>query len=222
MNEMMGLVGKKVGMTQLFQDDGTVIPVTIVQITPNTVVQIKNAATKDGYSAIQFGLGTKKERLVTKAQAGHAKAANTPAPEFLAEIRVDEATTAKYAKGSTLTVTDIFKQGELVDVTGISKGRGFQGVMKRHHFKGFERGHGCHEYSRHGGSIGTRLTPGMTMAGIKMPGQMGNIQVTSQNLLVAKIDAERGLLFLRGGLPGAPGSVVTVRHRVKIVKKAKK
>lgn len=222
MNEMMGLVGKKVGMTQLFQDDGTVIPVTIVEVTPNTVTQVKNASTKDGYTAIQFGLGTKKERLVNKAMAGHAKAANTPAPEFLAEIRVDEATAAKFQKGTKLTVTDVFKQGELVDVTGTSKGRGFQGVMKRHHFKGFERGHGCHEYKRHGGSIGTRLTPGMTMAGIKMPGQMGNIQVTAQNLQIVKMDAERGLLFLRGAIPGAPGSVVSVRHRVKIVKKSKK
>ena len=198
MNESMGLVGKKVGMTQMFQDDGTVIPVTVVEITPNTVTQVKTAATKDGYAALQFGLGTKKERLVTKAAAGHAKAANTPAPEFLAEVRVTEAIAAKYEKGAKVAVADVFKVGELVDVTGTSKGRGFQGVMKRHHFKGFERGHGCHEYSRHGGSIGTRLTPGMTMAGIKMPGQMGNIQVTTQNLAIVKVDAERGLLFLRG------------------------
>jgi large subunit ribosomal protein L3 len=221
MNETMGLVGKKVGMLQLFGEDGSVIPVTLIELGPNVVTQVKSAATKDGYTALQLGLGAKKERLVTKAAAGHAKAANTAAPANLAEIRVDEKTAAAYAKGAAIGVADVFKKGELVDVMGQSKGRGFQGVMKRHHFKGFERSHGCHEYYRHGGSIGTRLTPGMTMAGMKMPGHMGDKQRTIQNLEVVKVDAERNLIYVRGAIPGAPGGVVTVRHRVKNVKNRK-
>lgn len=218
MNESMGLVGRKVGMLQLFAEDGTVIPCTVVQAGPNVVQQVKLASGKDGYTALQMGLGEKAERHSSKAEKGHAKAANTVVARNLCEIRVDEATAGKFQKGQSVTVGDVFKVGELVDVVGVSKGRGFQGVMKRHHFAGFERSHGCHEYFRHGGSIGTRLTPGMTMAGMRMPGHMGDRQVTVQNVQIVKVDADRNLLFIRGAIPGGENALITVRHRVKNVK----
>ena len=216
MNESPGLLGRKVGMTQLFHDDGTVIPVTIVEAGPCTVLQVKTTKTKDKYSALQLAFGSKKADRTTKAEAGHVKAAGVDAtPRVVREIRVSDAAALQAQRGQSLQVTDVFKVGDHVDVEGVSRGRGFAGVMKKYHFKGFERGHGCHEYSRHGGSIGTRLTPGMTLAGKKMPGQMGNAHVTVQNMEVVRIDAERNLLFIRGGVPGAPGAVLTVRQQVK-------
>lgn len=218
MNSTMGLIGKKLGMTQLFADDGTVIPVTVIETGKNVVLQAKTATTKDGYFGLQLGFGTAKERLVNKPTAGHAKAAGVPAAAEIRELRVDEATVAKFPRGTSIGAADVFKVGELVDAVGTSKGKGFAGVMKRHHFAGFERSHGAHEYFRHGGSIGTRLTPGMTLAGKRMPGQMGNHQVTVQNMEVVKVDAERDLVFVRGGVPGPVGAIIAIRHRVKNIK----
>jgi len=212
----MGLLGRKLGMTQLFADDGTVTPVTVVETGPCTVLQVKTTAGKDGYNAVQLGFGARKESRVTKAELGHAKAANAAAaPSFVSEVRVDEKTASSYQKGQTVTASELFAAGQKLDVIGTSKGRGFAGVFKRHHFAGFERSHGTHEYFRHGGSIGTRLTPGMTLAGKKMPGQLGNAQVCIQNVSVAKVDAERNLVFLAGSVPGPNGGFVTLRKAVK-------
>lgn len=218
MNQSMGLLGRKVGMTQIFTADGTVLPVTVVEMGPCTVLQVKTTAGNDGYDAIQLGFDNKRDALTTKADRGHAKKAggeNAQVSRFIREIRVDAQTAGSYQAGQTITAKDVFKVGERVDVIGTSKGRGFGGVMKRHHFAGFERSHGVHEYFRHGGSVGTRLTPGMTLAGKKMPGQMGNERTTVQRIEVVRVDEERNLVFVRGGVPGPNGAFVTLRHAVK-------
>jgi large subunit ribosomal protein L3 len=218
MNESMGLVGRKVGMTQLFDADGTVVPVTVVELGPNTVMQVKTAASNDGYAALQLGFGARKERLVNKAEAGRAAAAKAAAPQYVREVRVDEATAARHTVGQTLNVANVFSKGQLIDVIGTSKGRGFAGVFKKFHFAGFERSHGTHEYFRHGGSVGTRLTPGMTMAGKRMPGHLGDHRVTVQNIEVVKVDGDRNLLFVRGGVPGPNGAIVTIRQAIRHAK----
>ena len=212
-NESLGLLGRKLGMTQLFSDDGTVTPVTVIQTGPCTVLQVKKASGNDGYNAIQIGLGEKKKG--NKAETGHAKKAGLEAPpQSLIEIRVAEGEIDSFEVGQKLQA-DMFSEGQKVDVTGTSKGRGFAGVMKRYGFAGFIRSHGTHEFFRHGGSIGTRLTPGHVMKGKRMPGHMGSERVTVQNLKVARVDAERGLVFVAGGVPGPNGALVTVRNAVK-------
>jgi large subunit ribosomal protein L3 len=218
MNESMGLLGRKVGMTQIFNTDGTVLPVTVVETGPCTVLQVKTAAGNDGYNAIQLGFDSKRDSITTKADRGHAKKAGgeeAKVSRFIAEIRVSADAAAAHTAGQQLTAGQVFKVGERVDVIGTSKGRGFGGVMRSHHFKGFERGHGAHEYFRHGGSIGTRLTPGMTLAGKKMPGQLGNARTTVQRIEVVRIDEARNLVFIRGGVPGPDGGFVTLRQSVK-------
>jgi len=213
MNKKIGLLGRKIGMMQLFNEDGTVLPVTVVETGPCTVLQVKTKSAKDGYDAIQLGFGTKKEQRANKSEKGIAAAANAQPAQFVGEIRLEDA--SGYSRGQVLSTGDAFAVGQKVDVVGTSKGRGFGGVMKSHHFAGFERSHGAHEYFRHGGSIGTRLTPGMTLKGKRMPGQLGNARVTVQNIDVVKIDAERNLLFLHGTVPGPNGAYVTVRQCVK-------
>lgn len=213
-NSNIGLVGRKLGMTQFFNADGDVVPVTVIQAGPNAIIQVKTSSTKDGYNALQLGFDAQKEQRLTKAQLGHFAKANVGTPRHVAEIRVTAADAAKYTAGETLT-TELFTVGEKVDVTGKSKGRGYTGVMKRWHFKGFIRTHGTHEYFRHGGSIGTRLTPGMTLKGKHMGGRTGFTQTTIQNLVIAKIDAEQNLIFVRGGVPGANGTIVKIRKAVK-------
>jgi large subunit ribosomal protein L3 len=216
MNSELGLVGRKLGMTQLFDENGTVMPVTVVQTGPCTVVGVKTEDGRDGYNAIQLAFETKKANRTNKADAGQFKGAGLDAaPRIVQEIRVTKADAEGMETGKVLGVQDVFTEGQRVDVTGVSKGKGFQGVMKRYNFAGFERSHGVHEFFRHGGSIGTRLTPGHVLKGKKMPGQMGNEQVTMQNLVVARVDAEQNLVYLLGGVPGAKGSIVTVRKAVK-------
>ena len=216
MNQQMGLLGTKLGMTQVFDEEGNVVPVTVVQCGPCTVLWVKTAGSKDGYHALQLGFGARKASSLNKPLAGQLKAAGVEAPiAHVRELRVDEATAGKHAAGSVLKVADVFGNGEKVDVTGTSKGRGFAGVMKRYHFKGFIRSHGTHEFFRHGGSVGTRLTPGMTLRGKRMGGHMGAARVTVQNMVVAKIDAERDLLYVRGGVPGPNGGLVAIRRAVK-------
>ncbi len=214
----MGLYGLKLGMTQVFNDDGTVFPVTLVQITPNTVLKVKTDDAIDGYNSVQVGVGTQKASRQSRSLRGQSRAAGleeTP-PRHIREIRVaTKAIASGFTVGSTLTVADVFVAGKRVDAMGTSKGKGFAGVMKRHHFAGFERSHGVHEYFRHGGSIGTRLTPGHTFKGKRMGGHMGDERVTMQNLDLVKVDAERGILFIRGGIPGAPGGLVFVRRAIK-------
>ncbi len=216
-NESMGLLGRKLGMTQLFEDDGTVVPVTVVEAGPCTVLQVKSDEGKDGYNALLLGFGSQKKQRVNKAATGQLKAAgrqDTP-PSNRGEIRVDAARVSASSVGDTLTAADVFSAGDYVDVVGTSKGRGFAGVMKRYNFAGFIRSHGTHEFFRHGGSIGTRLTPGHVLKGKKMPGHMGAARTTVQNLKLVKVDAERNLLFLRGGVPGPNGGNVTVRKAIK-------
>ncbi|MEQ1502401.1 MAG: 50S ribosomal protein L3 [Myxococcota bacterium] len=215
-NSTIGLIGRKLGMTQLFRADGEVVPVTVIETGPCTVTQVKTTAGRDHYDAIQLAFGAKKIHRANKPSLGHFKKAGLETPlSYIREFRLDAAAVANYELGKVITAADLFTEGEKIDVCGTSKGRGYAGVMKRHNFAGFERSHGAHEYFRHGGSIGTRLTPGMTLAGMPMSGHMGAERVTVQNLVVAKVDAERNLVFVHGGVPGPVGSVVTVRKSVK-------
>ena len=208
-----GLLAKKMGMTRLFSEDGTVTPVTVLDATSNVVIGLKSEDSADGYSAVQLGFGEKSEKNVTKAEAGNFKKAGVSPRQHVTEFRL--ADTAGFEVGADVAVADIFSDGDKVDVSGISKGRGFAGVMKKYNFAGFIRTHGTHEFFRHGGSIGTRLTPGHVLKGKKMPGQMGNKRVTVQNIEIAKIDTERNLIFLKGGVPGPKGTVLEIRQAIK-------
>ena len=214
-NEKPGLLAIKVGMTQIFNDENKVVPVTVLDLSGNTVVRVKTQDSKDGYNAVQLGLGDQKNERITKPQAGHFKKAGVPAKRYLREVRVSDADLAKYEAGSVLSAADFFSAGQKIDVTGTSKGRGFAGVMKRYNFAGFISSHGTHEFFRHGGSIGTRLTPGHVLKGKKMPGHMGAERVTVQSLTVVEVDAERNLLYVKGGVPGANGGLILVRDAVK-------
>lgn len=211
-----GLLGRKVGMTQLYlADKDLMVGVTVVDVSGNVITAVKNESTRDGYNALQIGILDKKDARVTKPLAGHFAKCNVKAKKFVKELRASAAVANGAVAGAALSVAELFQAGMLVDVVGTSKGRGFAGVMKRHNFRGFIRSHGTHEYFRHGGSIGTRLTPGMVLKGKKMPGHMGAARVTVQNLAVVKVDAERGLVFVKGGVPGANGGYVIVRKAVK-------
>ena len=212
-NKQMGLLARKIGMTQYFLESGEVIAATVLEVGPCTVLQKKTTDGKDGYEAVQLAFATK--RKATKAQIGHkAKAGLEVNPRIVKEIRLEPAGNT-YEVGQAITVSDVFSEGSKVDVVGTSKGKGFAGVMKKYNFAGFIRSHGSHEFFRHGGSIGTRLTPGHVFKGKKMPSRMGNVQVTVQNLVIARIDAERNLMYVRGGVPGPNGAYVTVRTAVK-------
>lgn len=214
-NEKPGLLAIKVGMTQIFNDENKVVPVTVLDLSGNTVVRVKTQDSADGYNAVQLGLGEQKEERLSKPQAGHFKKAGVAAKRYLREVRVSSADLAKYEAGSDLAAADFFSAGQKIDVTGTSKGRGFAGVMKRYNFAGFITSHGTHEFFRHGGSIGTRLTPGHVLKGKKMPGHMGAERVTVQSLTVVEVDAERNLLYVKGGVPGANGGLLLVRDAVK-------
>ena len=214
-NESIGLVGRKIGMTQIFKDDGETVAVTVLEAGPCTVLQVKSDETADGYNAIQLGFGSKKEKRTTKAEAGHTKKVGSAPVALIKEFRLSKGDAGKYEAGQVLKVDDVFTAGTRVDVCGISKGCGFSGVMKRYNFRGSIRIHGVHEFFRHGGSIGTRLTPGHVIKGKKMPGHMGAEQVTVQNLKIETIDTERGLIMVRGGVPGPNGAFISVRRAVK-------
>jgi len=208
-----GLLAKKMGMTQMFAEDGTVTPVTVLDAGTNVVIGVKSEDSADGYSAVQIGFGEQSEKGINKAEAGLFKKAGVSPRAVVCEFRLDD--TSGYEAGQDLAVADYFNPGDKIDVSGISKGRGFGGVMKKYNFAGFIRTHGTHEFFRHGGSIGTRLTPGHVLKGKKMPGQLGNERVTIQNIEVVKVDADRNLLFVKGGVPGARGTVLEVRHAIK-------
>ena len=214
-NQQLGLLGIKVGMTQIFDSEDKVIAVTVLDLSGNTVLQVKADDGNDGYNAVQLGICEQKEHRVTKPEAGHFKKAGTGAKKHVREVRLAKEDLKKFEVGSSLAVSDFFSDGQKIDITGTSKGRGFAGVMKRHNFKGFITSHGTHEFFRHGGSIGTRLTPGHVLKGKKMPGHMGSERVTVQGLTVVKVDTERNLLFVKGGIPGANGGLVLVRQAVK-------
>jgi large subunit ribosomal protein L3 len=214
-NESMGLLGFKVGMTQIYNENNDIVPVTVVSVAGNTVLRVKSSEGKDGYNAVQLGIGERKAKHTTKPQQVAFEKINVTPKKFIREVRLTAEEAGKYTGGQELNVADFFNGGDKIDVTGTSKGRGFAGVMKRHNFKGFIRSHGTHEYFRHGGSIGTRLTPGHVIKGKKMPGHMGNKRVTMQNLHIERVDAERGLLFIRGGVPGANKGLLLIRTAVK-------
>jgi large subunit ribosomal protein L3 len=204
---------RKIGMTQLFSDTGECIPVTVLEAGPNRVIQVKTEE-KDGYSALQLGFGERRLKRTSKPERGHFEKAGTAPQRMLRESRLPADEVAKYAPGQEIKV-DIFRQGQRVDVIGTSKGRGMTGVVKRHHFSIKRLSHGTHEFFRHGGSIGPGSFPGRVIKGLKMAGRMGNERVTTQNIEVVRVDAERGLLFLRGGVPGHPNAFLRVRSSVK-------
>ncbi|MGU3293517.1 50S ribosomal protein L3 [Williamsia sp. M5A3_1d] len=206
-----GILGTKLGMTQVFDENNRVVPVTVVKAGPNVITQIRTKET-DGYVAVQLAYGAIDPRKVTKPVAGQfAKAGVTPR-RHLTELRVDDA--SSFTVGQELTA-EIFADGAVVDVTGTSKGKGFAGVMKRHGFKGLGASHGAHRVHRAPGSIGGCATPGRVFKGMRMAGRMGNERVTTQNLTVHKVDAEAGLLLIKGAIPGRKGGVVIVRDAVK-------
>ena len=206
---MKGILGKKIGMTQVFTKEGKLIPVTVIEVEPNVVTQIKTVE-KDGYDAIQLGAQTIREKLSNKPELGHVKKANTTPKRFLREIR--GVNVNDYTLGQTIGV-DIFEAGEIVDVTGTSKGKGFQGVIKRHNQSRGPMGHGS-QYHRGVGSLGTML-PMHVLKGKKMPGQTGNVQRTVQNLEVVSIDTENSVILVKGNVPGPKKSLVMIRTAVK-------
>ena len=199
----IGLIGRKVGMTQIFQPDGTMVSVSVVQISPNTVTRLRTTE-RDGYTAIQVGAGERKK--LTKPLAGQLK--DLPRVRYIREFRLDEVD--DYSVGQELKVGEIFAEGELVDVTGISKGQGFAGTVKRHNFSRGPKTHGSDNY-RKPGSIGPGTTPGRVYKGLKMGGHMGHERVTIKKVRVIRVDAERNLILLRGSVPGAPGALTFVK-----------
>jgi|SRR5580693_8784348 large subunit ribosomal protein L3 len=206
----IGLVGKKCGMTRIFTDAGESIPVTLIEATPNRITQIKTVET-DGYTAIQVTAGTKRAALVTKPHAGHFAKAKVEAGRGLWEFRVDAKDVGKYSIGGELKADEVFKEGQIVDVAGVSKGKGFQGTIKRWNFTMGDATHGNSLSHRSPGSIGQRQTPGRVFPGKKMSGHMGAANVSAINLVVVKVDAERHLIAVRGAVPGAPGGNVVIR-----------
>ena len=208
----IGIVGRKCGMTRVFTEDGVSIPVTVIEATPNHITQVKSLET-DGYSAVQVTTGSKKTSRVSKAQAGEFDKAGVEAGRGLWEFRADGSDEA-FEVGSALTV-ERFQEGQKIDVTGTSKGKGFQGGVKRWNFSMQDATHGNSISHRSNGSIGQNQTPGRVFKGTKMSGQMGNAQVTTQNLEIVRIDAERNLLLIKGAVPGAPGGNIIVRPAVK-------
>lgn len=208
----IGLVGRKSGMTRVFTEEGNSVPVTVVEVQPNRVTQIKTAES-DGYSAIQVTTGARKASRVSKAAAGHFAKANTEAGDGLWEIRTSEL--AEIELGTEIKV-DQFEAGQKVDVTGTSKGKGFQGGVKRHNFRMQDATHGNSISHRAPGSIGQCQTPGKVWKGKKMAGQMGNVRNTVQSLEVVKVDEENNLLLIKGAVPGATGSSVIVKPAIKV------
>jgi large subunit ribosomal protein L3 len=206
-----GLLGKKLGMTQAWDANNKMIPITVVEAGSNVITQIKNAET-DGYTAIQVAYGAIDPRKVNKPDAGHFEKAGVTPRRFLAEIRTLNADT--YEVGQELGV-EVFEVGQVIDVVGTSKGKGFAGHMKRHGFHGVGASHGAHRNHRKPGSIGATTTPGRVFKGTRMAGRMGQDKVTTLNLTIHGIDAEKGLLLIKGAVPGSKGSLVFVRNAVK-------
>lgn len=214
-----GLIGKKVGMTQVFTEDGNLVPVTVLDFSGCTVVG-KRTPEKDQYSAVVLGFGNIKEKRVTKPLAGAFKKAGAPARRHLREFRISTDEASKYNVGEEARPADVFAKGDLVDVTGTTKGRGFQGVVKRWGFAGFSQTHGTHEYRRHPGAIGQRKTPGRVFPNKKMPGHYGVDRVTTQNLTVVDVVPEKGLVLVKGAIPGHNDGIVYVQPAVKAALRA--
>ena len=206
-----GLLGTKLGMTQGWDDENRLVPVTVIQAGPNVVTQVRDADT-DGYAAVQLGYGSVDPRKVTKPLAGHFEKAGVTPRRHLVELRT--ADPAEYTLGQELGA-DTFEAGQSVDVSGTTKGKGFAGVMKRHGFHGVSASHGAHRNHRKPGSIGGCATPGRVFKGMRMAGRMGGVRQTTQNLTIHAVDAEKGLLLVKGAVPGPRGAVVLVRSAAK-------
>ena len=213
MSEKLGLVGRKIGMTRIFTEDGESIPVTVLEVSGNRVTQVKTEET-DGYNAIQVAFGSKKPSRVSKPLSGHYAKAGVEAGEMLKEFHIDADKLADLKVGTTLSV-EMFTVGQKVDVTGITIGKGFAGAIKRHHFSSNRASHGNSVTTRAPGSIGNRQDPGRVFPGKRMAGHLGDVQRTTQNLVVARVDVERQLLLVRGAVPGAKGGKIIVRPAVK-------
>jgi large subunit ribosomal protein L3 len=209
----LGLVGRKVGMTRIFTDDGSSVPVTVLEISPNRVTQIKTQDS-DGYSAIQVTFGERRASRVTKAQAGHFAKAGVTAGRGVSEFPVVADVLANYAAGNEITV-EIFQAGQLVDVTGTSQGKGYAGTIKRYHFKSGRASHGNSKSHNVPGSIGMAQDPGRVFPGKRMTGHLGAVKRTVQNLEIVRVDRERNLLLIKGAVPGSKGGNVVVRPSVK-------
>lgn len=206
------LLCRKIGMTQVYDDKGNCIPVTVLEAEPNTIVQKKTVET-DGYSALQLGgAGARPSRVVSKGELGHFEKAGVGPQRKLAESRISDEEAAGYEAGQQIGPADVFEKGQFVDVIGNSKGRGMTGVVKRHNFAVKRRTHGTHEFFRHGGSIGAGAYPGKVIKGMGMAGRHGNARITVRNLEVVEVDADRSLLFVRGGVPGHRNAVLKVRQ----------
>ena len=206
-----GLLGKKLGMTQVWDASNKLVPVTVVEITPNVVTQLRTQEV-DGYTAVQIAYGQIDPRKVTKPLTGHFDKAGVTPRRHLTELRTED--TSEYSLGQELTV-EMFEAGKKVDVVGTSKGKGFAGVMKRHNFKGVSASHGAHRNHRKPGSIGASSTPSRVFKGMRMAGRMGGDRVTVLNLTVHSVDLEKGILLVKGAVPGARGRIVFVRNAVK-------
>jgi len=209
--QIKGVLGEKLGMTQVWDADNRVVPVTVVKAGPCVVTQVRSTET-DGYAAVQIAFGEIDPRKVNKPRTGHFEKAGVTPRRHLVELRTDDA--AEYSLGQELS-TEVFEVGQRIDVVGTSKGKGTAGVMKRHNFKGLGAGHGTQRKHRSPGSIGACATPGRVFKGVRMAGRMGNARVTVQNLTVAAIDAEKGLLLIKGAIPGPNGGVVLVKTAAK-------
>jgi large subunit ribosomal protein L3 len=210
----MGLLGRKVGMMRLFTDDGDAVPVTVVDVSGNRVTQVKSQE-NDGYVALQVTYGKRKSSRVSKPQAGHLAKAGVEAGEITKEFRVTAEAAAKYAAGATVPVADIFAAGQKVDVQGTTIGKGYAGTIKRHHMSSQRASHGNSRSHNVPGSIGMAQDPGRVFPGKRMTGHLGDDLRTTQNLDIFRVDAERGLLLIRGAVPGSKGGFVTVRTAVK-------
>ena len=210
-NNVKGLLGTKLGMTQVWDAENRIVPVTVIQAGPCVVTQVRTADV-DGYSAVQLGFGAVKAKNVTKPAAGHFEKAGVTPRKHLVELRTADAST--YALGQELTAA-VFAEADVVDVTGVTKGKGTAGVMKRHGFGGLRASHGVHRKHRSPGSIGACATPGHVFKGTRMAGRMGVEKVTVQNLTVHAVDAERGLILVKGSVPGPKGALVVLRSAAK-------
>lgn len=209
-----GLLGKKVGMTQVFTELGTRVPVTVIHA-GQCMVLGKRTMDKDGYTALRLGFTEKPLRLANKAELGQVAKLNHPPVRFVRELRLSEEQLAVFEVGAQMPLSSVFRPGTYIDVSGVSKGKGFQGVMKRHNLGGSRNTHGTHEFFRHGGSIGCRLTPGRVHKGKRMSGHMGQDNCTVQNLALMQVMDEEGLLLVRGAVPGGKNGVVLVRNATK-------
>ena len=217
-NEKMGLLGFKVGMTQIYDDSNNVVPVTVVSVAGNTVLRVKSADGKDGYNAVQVGIGERKAKHTTKPQQVAFDKINVSPKKFIREIRLSSEDAAKFSGGQGLNVADFFNGGDKIDVTGTSKGRGFAGVMKRHNFAGLRASHGVSVSHRSHGSTGQCQDPGKVFKGKKMAGHMGAVRNTTQNIEVVSVDDDEGVVLLRGAVPGPKNGWVLISDAIKVAR----